>query len=111
MFKTNNYNFKVKMCCASCAFKEFTRTNAMRMCTRNNIEVPRCYVCDKWKMSKGLMMAGNPEGRVKKYEYLMQVLFVRQKEQEAGIDETLAKSIEEIRSDYEKNHGSIFINL
>ena len=57
------------------------------------------------------MMAGNPEGRVKKQEYLMYVFSVRQKEHEAGIDETLAKSIEEIRSDYEKNHGSIFINI
>ena len=111
MYKKNNYNIQVKKCCASCAFKELTRTNAMRICTRNNIEVSRCYVCEKWKMSKGLMMAGNPEGRVKKQEYLMYVFSVRQKEHEAGIDETLAKSIEEIRSDYEKNHGSIFINI
>ena len=68
MKTTNKYGIVVKMCCASCAYKEATRIYGVRICTQDNKEVPRCHVCDNWKMNKTLQALGREWGVVKDKE-------------------------------------------
>lgn len=67
-FTRNRYGIKVKCTCMSCAFKEITRNQSMRICTQDNKEVSRCYVCDNWKMNKTLQALGREWGVVKDKE-------------------------------------------
>lgn len=63
-------------------------------------------------MSKQMEQAGSTQGRVKRHEYLMYVLEVREREhlaEEQG-QQVEVKTIEEIREVFEQEHGSIYIN-
>ena len=63
-------------------------------------------------MSKLMELAGSTQGRVKRREYLMFVLEVREAEikaEEQG-QQVEVKTIEEIREVFEQEHGSIFLN-
>ena len=63
-------------------------------------------------MSKLMELAGSTQGRVKRHEYLMFVLKVREAEitaEEQG-QQVEVKTIEEIREVFEQEHGSIYIN-
>ena len=63
-------------------------------------------------MSKQMELVGSTQGRVKRHEYLMYVLEVREAEitaEEQG-QQVEVKTIEEIREVFEQEHGSIFLN-
>ena len=47
----NAYGVRVKRCCASCMFKDMTRTVSSRYCTKKERKVNPSGVCDLWKMS------------------------------------------------------------
>lgn len=47
----NDYGIKVKECCASCAYKELTRTSN-RHCAKRDRLVKSSDVCEEWKMSE-----------------------------------------------------------
>ena len=47
----NAYGVRVKRCCASCMFKDMTRTVSSRYCTKKDRKVNPSGVCDLWKMS------------------------------------------------------------
>ena len=109
----NQHGIEVKMCCASCAFKDITRLILARYCTKHCKSVKPKECCSQWEMSKQMQAAGTSGGKVKKKAYLKYVLEVR-------ADESLAdqlgikfphKSIEQIRRDFEEKNGSIFLSL
>ena len=72
----------------------------------------RCHMCHDWQMSQAMKGAGTSGGKIKRREYLMFALEIRYEEQEAEDNQlpVVAKSIEEIRSEYENQYGSIFLN-
>lgn len=109
----NKYGVKVSMCCASCDFKESTRLLTQRHCTRLNKEVSPIGLCKKWKMSKLLKQLGSEQGQVKSREYLLYLTDVRIKEQELQGQgkKIVPKNIAKIRAEFEKEHGSIYINI
>lgn len=109
----NKYGIKVSMCCASCHFKESTRLMTTRHCMKLNKEVTPLGVCEHWRMNKQLNQVGSTQGQIKRREYLMYLIYVRVKEQEMldKGDKVVPKNIAEIRKEYEKEHGSIYLNL
>lgn len=54
----NPYGFKVRRMCASCAFKSLEKADALRWCTKHNLEVSPYRVCRFWRMSNQLKKAG-----------------------------------------------------
>ena len=107
----NSHEIEVKKCCASCRYKDLTRLMTARFCTQHSKSVkPKCC-CKQWAISDQLEAAGRGGGQVKRREYLRYLLEVRSDESLAdqlGI-RTPHKSIDQIRSEFEKNHGSIYI--
>ena len=64
-------------------------------------------------MSKLMEQAGSTQGRVKRREYLMYVLEVREAEikaEEQG-QQVEVKTIEEVREVFEQEHGTIYMNI
>ena len=106
----NVFCIKVKKCCMSCAYKDFTRHISKRQCTALDKLVAHTHVCPKWAMSQQQRMAGFAKGKVKRKEYLMYVLSVREEEslaQQRGLKIKI-KSIETIREEFEEQYGSIY---
>lgn len=109
----NKYGMRIGKCCASCKFKESTRLQLTRHCTRLNKEVDPLGVCECWKMSRQLRKLEFTQGKVKSREYLMHLVDVRVKEaelKERG-EQVTPKIIVEIRAEFEQEHGSIYINI
>jgi hypothetical protein len=63
-------------------------------------------------MNKPSQKAGASEGKVKRREYLMYVLEVREREHlaEKQGNKVAPMTLEEIRQLFEQEHGSIFLN-
>lgn len=109
----NAFFIEVKKCCCSCAHKDLTRTTGSRWCTKHNKAVKRGDCCCLWRMSRQLKMAGFARGRVKRVEYLLYLAAVREDEglaEQAGMD-VVRKSIEEIRTEFEQQFGTIYENI
>ena len=67
--------------------------------------------CEQWALSEQLEAAGSSGGKVKRRVYLKYVLEVRSEE---SLAEQLGfrkpqKTIDQIRQEFEKNNGSIYI--
>ena len=110
---TNPHGATVKVCCASCEFKTW-KTDCMRWCSKRKAEVAAGNYCNRWRMSKQMDQAGTPGGgRVKRREYLMFLMSVREAEwlaEEQG-QQVEVKTIEEIRQLFEQEHGTIYMNI
>lgn len=109
----NAFDVVVNKCCASCAFKDLTRAVTLRRCMKHGKGVRADEVCADWTISEQLQMAGRSQGRVKRKEYLMYLVAVREEESSAaqmGL-KTKAKSIEQIRAEFEAQHGSIYMDI
>ena len=66
MVDRNQFGIRVKVCCASCQFKQFGR-NGKRICTRHlNEEVESANCCKDWLMSEGMQKAGRSGGVARK---------------------------------------------
>ena len=109
----NSFDIPVIIACMSCAHKSCTRLWTARYCELHQINVGRDDVCEQWEMSETMKAAGRSEGKIKRREYLIYLASAR-------ADEEIArqlrvnypyKSIEAIRSEFEKEHGSIYFNL
>jgi hypothetical protein len=64
-------------------------------------------------MSEQLQLAGRTQGRVKRKEYLMYLVAVREDEslsEQMGL-KIKAKSIAQVRAEFEREHGSIYVNI
>lgn len=109
---TNPHGITVKVCCASCEFKTW-KTDCQRWCKKRKSKVTAQNYCRRWRMSKQMDQAGTPGGgQVKRQEYLMFLMSVREAEwlaEEQG-QQVEVKTIEEIREVFEQEHGSIFLN-
>ncbi len=108
-FVRNRFGIRIKRCCASCAFKDFTRAVTERRCKEHAKNVKPCEVCECWKMSSLLQSVQFSDGQVKRREYQLYFLKVRSEELEKGVKKQ--KSIETIRAEFESQYGSIFINI
>ena len=107
----NSHGILVNRCCASCKFKDLTRLMTARFCTEHHKGVKPRDCCKQWALSGQLEAAGRGGGQVKRRDYLRYLLEVREDESLAdqlGI-RTPHKTIDQIRSEFEKNHGSIYI--
>lgn len=109
----NSHGIEVKKCCASCRFKDLTRLMTARFCTEHNKRVKPRECCYEWALSDQLEAAGSAGGKVKCKAYLKFVLEVREEESLAdqrGLH-IVHKTIEQIRQEFEKNNGSIFVEI
>ena len=109
----NSQGIEVKVCCASCWFKDLTRLMTARYCTQHHRSVKPNGCCKQWAISDQLEAAGSAGGKVKRKAYLKFVLTAREDElaaEQLGI-RFPHKSIDQIRQEFEKNHGSIYIEL
>lgn len=101
---------KIVRCCASCKHKQLDGGTS-RICMIGEGVVNSSCVCDDWEMSKDLIKAGLGSGRVKKKSYLMYVL--KRYEEVAKITDKNKKvdvHINDLRKEYNKKFGSIYIN-
>lgn len=107
----NSHGIEVRECCASCRHKDLTRLINSRYCTEHHKGVKPKHCCERWALSEQLEAAGSGRGKVKRKAYLRYLLEVRE-------DESLAdqlgiqfphKTIDQIRQEFEKNHGSIYL--
>ena len=113
MEKKNVFGIYVKKCCASCTHKDLMRLVTSRWCSKHEKNVKACDYCIKWRMSRQLRMAGFARGKVKCIEYLKYLADVREEEslaQQNGLT-IEPKSIEQIREEFTKEYGSIYINI
>ncbi|MBP3211119.1 MAG: hypothetical protein J6M41_00925, partial [Prevotella sp.] len=70
-------------------------------------------VCRDWTMNMRSKQAGASEGKVKKREYQLFLLEVRQREAAAAKqgNRVARLSIGEIRQQFEEEHGTIYMNI
>lgn len=113
MYSENGYGMSVRRCCASCVHKALTGKLRYRKCLKHLCQVKAHNVCADWEMNKPSQKAGASEGKVKRREYLMYVLEVRQREAAAAKqgNRVTRLSIGEIRQQFEEEHGTIYMNL
>ena len=109
----NKYGVKIRKCCASCDARVITTTGTYRMCSLDHKEVDGTDVCNSWQLRSGLEEAGSAKGGVKRKAYFNYLQEVRDREATArnlGLRIT-AKTLEEVRAEFEIENNSIFINL
>lgn len=113
MFQTMNaFGVVINKCCASCTFKDLTRAVSQRRCKKTGKSVSPSGYCKQWAMSRQLQMAGRSQGKVKRKEYLMHLVAVREEElqvEQRGL-KIKPKSIVEIRAEFERKNGSIYLD-
>ena len=109
----NKFGVKIRKCCASCDARVITTTGTCRYCTLDHKEVKPYDGCSNWQLRSGLEEAGSAKGGVKRKAYFNYLQEVRDGEAIArGLGLRIpAKSIEEVRAEFEKENNSIFIDL
>lgn len=107
----NAFGHHVRRCCASCMRKTIDE-EGRRLCKVMPLVLKPCDCCPRWKMNRACERAGMSMGRVKRKAYLLYVATVRDEENETiqlGLmTERKCKSREQLRSEFEKEHGSIW---
>lgn len=113
MYSENGYGMSVRRCCASCVHKALTGKLRYRKCLKHLCQVKAHNVCVDWEMNKPSQKAGASEGKVKRREYLMYVLEVREREHlaEKQGNKVAPMTLEEIRQLFEQEHGTIYVNI
>ena len=113
-FKRNENGINIKVCCASCKFREFSQEGE-RICGRTKKDVKASHHCKKWELHNQLRNAGLGIGKVKRWRYLSyyRELWIAQRDAlETGrIDGSKVKGVEDFRKEYEKEYGNIFIEI
>ena len=113
MYSENGYGMSVRRCCASCMHKALTGKLKYRKCLKHLCLVKSHNVCRDWTMNMRSKQAGASEGKVKKREYQLFLLEVRQREAAAAKqgNRVARLSIGEIRQQFEEEHGTIYMNI
>lgn len=110
----NEHGINIKVCCASCKLRKIT-SDRCRVCGLSGKKVKANHCCDQWEMSRRLQNAGMSGGKVKSYRYLTyhRKRWIEQREAltSGRITAAAILSAEDIREEYEQEHGSIYINL
>ena len=111
---TNQHGIPIKMCCASCS-KRKVNNDEGRYCERNGTAVTGSQYCRKWVLSPLLQNAGKGGGQIKGIGYLNYYRERRIKQHnnlKAGrITANELLSAADIRREYEREHGSIYLNF
>ena len=108
-FTLNDNGVLVKLCCASCVWKDTTRLMTKRRCTKLRKDVSPNDSCKHWAMSQQMMEVRKSVGKIKRREYQVYLLRIREEEMKKGVEE--GRDIEEIRAEFQSLYGSIFINF
>ena len=105
----NKYGIKIKKCCASCAHK-CLNDFGQRNCMLTNKRVRAGQVCENWEMNEQLEMLGCQRGKVQRRAYQLTLLEVRASEGLAELrgEAITPKPLEDIRKEFEAEHGSRF---
>lgn len=113
MYSENEYGMSVKRCCASCESMGLSGKLRYRKCLKHLCLVKSHNVCRDWTMNMRSKQAGASEGKVKKREYQLFLLEVRQREAAAAKqgNRVTRLSIGEIRQQFEEEHGTIYMSL
>ena len=106
----NKYGIMINKQCASCANKcldDFAR----RHCQLTKRPVRAGFVCGDWEMSSQLENLGCEHGHVQRREYQLTLMEVRASEGLAEMrgEAVTPKPLEDIRREFENEHGSRFI--
>ena len=113
-FVKNGHGIKIKKCCASCKQRKID-DELGRFCNLHKCTVASNDVCKRWELSKKLNNAGNGIGKVKCMSYMnfFRAKWVQQLDAlEAGeINPRKMKCIGEIRREYEREFGEIYVNI
>jgi len=112
-FERNAFDMPIRKCCASCKYKGLTRAVLLRRCQMHDRDVSPMGVCCLWEMNQTMRRVGMNLGRVKRHEYLMYVLAVREQEdlEELAGQPVKPKSLLQLRQEFERKHGSIYAYL
>ena len=108
-FTLNDFGVRIKKCCASCVWEDATRLQTKRRCTKLKKDVCPSDYCPKWAMSQQMMEVRKSVGQIKRREYQLYLLKIREEEMKKGVEE--GRDIEEIRAEFQSLYGSIFINF
>ena len=110
----NRNGIEIKNYCASCRFRQISSQRG-RFCNKHQKKVKAGGLCKQWEMNPGLEHAGDSGGQVKCAKYLD---YYRKRwigQREAVIAGKMKPedmlTAEQIRKEYEQEHGSIFINI
>ena len=113
-FTRNEHGVKIQMCCASCKKRKVTSEDG-RVCGLTGKPVKGCHYCKQWEMTPQLHNAGMSGGRIKSRHYLnyYRERWIEQREAvETGqLSAMEMLSVADIRHEFEKAYGSIFINF
>ena len=106
----NRYGIAVKKCCASCQHKCLTDM-AERKCEMTGKRVRANHKCDDWELSEKLEMLGCEQGKVQRRAYQLTLLEVRASESHAMMrgQTVTPKPLEDIKMEFETEHGSRFL--
>ena len=108
----NGYGVDIVMCCASCLYKMLDQRT--RICVAGEGSVPSSFLCKGWKMAESLKNVGIGNGKVKRKAYLEYCAEVLVEDNELAVAAAENKrsyqrtTLSEIRSSFEKKHGSIW---
>lgn len=108
-FTLNDFGVRIKKCCASCVWEDATRLQTKRRCTKLKKDVCPSDCCPKWAMSQQMMEVRKSVGQIKRREYQLLLLHIREREMEDGVEE--GRDVMDIRAEYESQYGSIYINF
>ncbi len=108
-FTLNDFGVRIKKCCASCEWKVETRLQTKRCCTKLKKDVSPCDCCKCWKMSQQMMEVRKSVGQIKRREYQLFLLQIREREMKEGVEE--GRDVMDIRAEYESQYGSIYMNF
>ena len=106
----NPQGIPVKVCCASCAYRQLVDTQARRRCAIRAEKVKPNQFCSLWQISTPLKLVGIGAGMIKRREYLLYYTEQRVEEQrrrDAG-EAVRARKTETIRKEFESNNCSIY---
>ena len=110
----NAHHIEIKVCCASCGYKQVSNAG-VRMCRLLRERVPSSHFCADYELSRGMQNAGLRDGLVKRKEYLdfvRMTLLDELREVMAGQRLSSQRTtLDDLRSQWEKAHGSIYVEL
>ena len=106
-FVTNNNGIRFLICCASCESRVLEVTGSR--CGLVRAKPKPGKKCTAYRFRQSLMDAGKEKGRIKKPDYFRFLLEWRDRETMQCVPLQNRASLLEIRSEYEKMYGSIYL--
>ena len=106
-FVTNNNGIRFLICCASCENRVLEVTGSR--CGLARTKPKRGKQCTAYRFRQSLMYADKAMGRIKNPYYLRFLLEWRDRETMQCVPLQNRASLLEIRSEYEKKYGSIYL--